>query len=364
MPPGASEPAGQRREEAQGRDRPGHRSAPAAARRCRRRCRDRVVAAPPREHVVEHDPRVGGGVEPVPRLALQAAPEQPPHRRRRAGRESREVDVGAQHGGQRVAHGLAVEESPPGEHLVEYDAEGPDVRPFVYSAAARLLGRHVAGRAEDGAELRAVGGQRRRASQVRPPLRARRGLHRLGQPEVEHLDRAVRAHLHVRGLEVAMHDPLLVGRLERLGDLPSDRQRLVERKRTARDARREVLALHELHHQRARPVRLLEAVNRRDVGVVQRSQGLRLALEAREALAVGGKRRRQHLDRHLATQPRVGGAPHLPHPALAQLGADLVGAEASAHHRAPPITASPRRRRACRRRGGRRTRRPSRRRRT
>ena len=38
---------------------------------------------------------------------------------------------------------------------------------------------------------------------------------------------------------------------ERLGDLPRDRQRLVERHRPARDVRREILALDELHHERS-----------------------------------------------------------------------------------------------------------------
>ena len=48
-----------------------------------------------------------------------------------------------------------------------------------------------------------------------------------------------------------MNDPLLVRRFERLGDLLRDRQRLVERDRAARDPLREVLALDELHHERA-----------------------------------------------------------------------------------------------------------------
>src|SRR5262249_10245991 len=43
-----------------------------------------------------------------------------------------------------------------------------------------------------------------------------------------------------------------------------------------------------------------------------------------------GERRRQHLDRHLALEPRVGGAVHLAHAALAELAGDLVGADARA----------------------------------
>ncbi len=48
------------------------------------------------------------------------------------------------------------------------------------------------------------------------------------QPEVQHLHRAVGFDLDIRGLEIAIDDPLLVRGLERLGDLFGDRQRLVE----------------------------------------------------------------------------------------------------------------------------------------
>ena len=61
----------------------------------------------------------------------------------------------------------------------------------------------------------------------------------LGQAEVEHLDGAVRRELDVGRLQVAVDDAALVRGLERLGDLPRDRQRLVERERArARCARR------------------------------------------------------------------------------------------------------------------------------
>ena len=62
-------------------------------------------------------------------------------------------------------------------------------------------------------------------------LEAPARIHRFREAEVEHLHRAVGAHLDVRGLEIAMDDALLVRRFERFGDLPRDRQRLVERDR-------------------------------------------------------------------------------------------------------------------------------------
>ena len=85
-----------------------------------------------------------------------------------------------------------------------------------------------------------------------PALDAARRIHRFGQPEVEHLHRAVGADLDVRGLEIAMDDALLVRGFQRLGDLLRDRQRVGERDRAARDVRGQILALDELHDQGAR----------------------------------------------------------------------------------------------------------------
>ena len=62
-------------------------------------------------------------------------------------------------------------------------------------------------------------------------------------------------------------------------------------------------------------------------GMVQRRERLGFALEARQALGVGGEHVRQDLDRDLAPQRRVGAPPDLPHPALADLGRDVVDAE-------------------------------------
>ena len=76
-------------------------------------------------------------------------------------------------------------------------------------------------------------------------------IHRFRQAEVEHLHRAVAAHLDVRGLQIAVDDPLLVRGFERLGDLLRDGQRVVERHGSARDALRQIVAFDELHHEGA-----------------------------------------------------------------------------------------------------------------
>ena len=66
------------------------------------------------------------------------------------------------------------------------------------------------------------------------------------------------------------------------------------------------------------------------VGVVQRGKDFRFTLKASQALRVGSQSRWQHLHRHVALQLRVGRPVDLPHPALADLGGDLVRAEAGA----------------------------------
>ena len=133
-----------------------------------------------------------------------------------------------------------------------------------------------------------------------------------------------------------MDDSLLVRRLEGLGDLAGDGEGLVERERPALQPLGEVLALDELHDEGAHAARLLEAVDRGDVGVLQLGEDLRLALEAGEAVGVRGERLRQDLDRDLALELRVGRPVDDAHAALAERGGDLVGAEARADHRARP----------------------------
>ena len=79
------------------------------------------------------------------------------------------------------------------------------------------------------------------------------------------------------------------------------------------------VALDQLHHERGHAVRLLEAVDVRDVRMVQRGEDFGFALEPREALGIRREALRQDLDRDLAFQLRVGGAIHLAHAAGAEL---------------------------------------------
>ena len=72
---------------------------------------------------------------------------------------------------------------------------------------------------------------------------------------------------------------------------------------------------------------LFEVVDARDVGMVERGEHLRLALEPGEPVGVLGERLGLHLQRHVAVELRVVGLVDLSHAAFADLGGDLVDAE-------------------------------------
>jgi hypothetical protein len=156
----------------------------------------------------------------------------------------------------------------------------------------------------------------------------------LRQAEVKHLDGTVRPHLDVRGLQVAMHDALLVRRLERLGQLPGDRQGLIHRERAARDALCEILAVDELHHERVdaggraatrRLVALHDTIYLGDIGVTERGERARFPLEASAAIRIGGNCRGKNLDRDGAIEAGVARFVNLSHAPGANQPEDFIG---------------------------------------
>src|SRR5262245_20727198 len=74
-------------------------------------------------------------------------------------------------------------------------------------------------------------------------------------------------------------------------------------------------------------------MNRDNVRVVERGDCPRLALESGEPFGVTRQVRRQHLERHIAPEFRVVGAIHLAHSSFADLGEDLVMADAVPDHK-------------------------------
>ena len=86
-----------------------------------------------------------------------------------------------------------------------------------------------------------------------------------------------------------MHDAALVRGIERVGNLPGDRQRsaIGMRRRVAAiavDDLGERLSIDQLQHQRVNAVMLLQPVDGGDVGMIERGQRTRFALEARQPI--------------------------------------------------------------------------------
>ena len=166
------------------------------------------------------------------------APQQCPDEGRRGDGSAVPVGLVLEDRDERVGGILPVECARPREHLVEHARRTPRCRCAcrpVCRAPARATCRPpcrgsspicvIAGDVIVGefATLADVAGR----------------FQRLRQAEVEHLHRAVGAHLDVRRLQVAVDDALLVRGLERVGDLPRDRQGVLERNRAARNALRQ-----------------------------------------------------------------------------------------------------------------------------
>ncbi|HEV8336851.1 MAG TPA: hypothetical protein VGR67_10570 [Candidatus Polarisedimenticolia bacterium] len=153
------------------------------------------------------------------------------------------------------------------------------------------------------------------------------GIRHAGQPEIEDLHRAVGRDLDVRRLEIAMDDSPLVGRLESLGDLPCDRQGLLERHGPVRDSVGERRSLDQLEHQRRRPGRFFHPIDGADGAVAQRGQDLSFTAETGEPVGIPGKGLREHLDGHLPVEPGILGAIHLAHAARAERSEDFIRAQ-------------------------------------
>jgi hypothetical protein len=178
---------------------------------------------------------------PAHGVLFQAAPHHALQGGRDVGQRRRLVLLD---GGQRFRHGVCRERAAPGQHLVQHAAEREEVGPRVGGVASRLLGRAVAGRAQQHARA------------LPRPFR---------DPEVEQLDLAVRGQEHVLGLEVAMDDTLGVGRAQPARDRGRDADGLGRGRRALRQACAQRLSLQQLGDDEGHAAGTAHVVQREDV---------------------------------------------------------------------------------------------------
>ena len=140
----------------------------------------------------------------------------------------------------------------------------------------------------------------------------------LGNTEVQDFDVSLGRHHDVRGLQVAMHDLLLMGRIDRFGDLDPEHEQLAQPKRPLLEPLLQSLALDVLHGDEGFPFDLANLVDLADVGMIQRRRQLGFSQESFACDRVLFESLRQELDGHFAVQGRVLGEENLTHAPLAE----------------------------------------------
>ena len=142
----------------------------------------------------------------------------------------------------------------PGQRHVEQAAERVDVRARVAGAALDPLGRGVVERPGEVADL----GDRRAAEAL---------VARDRQPEVGHVGVIAGGDEHVAGLDVAVHEPERVRRVEGGRDLVEQPR---GPRRRERDQHVQARPVDQLHREEQAPAALSRAVDGHDVGVADR----------------------------------------------------------------------------------------------
>jgi hypothetical protein len=276
------------------------------------------------ELALERQPHITDIPQSPPRILSQAKLDRAADRRRDTRGQCLHVHVALDHARVRACRVFRAKGAPAREHLVEHAAEGPDVGPLVNRPASHLFRAHVGGRPHDDADLC----QHRH----RQRFCARRGGHRVecfGEAEVEHLRNTVRPEQDVRGLEIAVHDAALMRRLQRIDDLSGDGQRLLDRNRADHNAVSECQPFDQLHRKRRAAIAAVDAVDLRDVLVIERGQHFGLSLKSCQTASVANKGRGEHLQSDIAFQVEISGAVDLAHAARADEADDFVRPEAS-----------------------------------
>ena len=146
-----------------------------------------------------------------------------------------------------------------GEHFIGHDTDGEQVRARISRFAPHLLGRHIAGSAENQSVHRLV---------PRPSFAANR-RQELGQSEVENFDIAVGQQEHVLRLHVAMHDSARVRRCQTTRDAERHVDRLAHRQRSGLETLAQALSFETLGDEHGKAGVFADVVDREQVRMVE-----------------------------------------------------------------------------------------------
>jgi hypothetical protein len=189
------------------------------------------------------------------------------------------------------------------------------------------------------------------------PQRADRHTHRgeaavgflrhAGDTEIGELDR-IRVHRvgaggdqDVAGFDVAMQQPFAVGVVETVCDLRDDPHGEARMQRPTREKLRCIGTRDELHRDPQLALMCSAVENVDEVGVTQRRDQVRLALETRSGVRVGAVRAVEQFDRVGTRQSRMLSLVDLTHPATADQLQDLIATDVGTDRHAHLLCLSP-----------------------
>src|SRR5262245_5998101 len=129
-----------------------------------------------------------------------------------------------------------------------------------------------------------------------------------------------------------MNDSFLVRRFERIRDLLSNLERLLDRNRSSLEAFLQSFAFDKFHDEEVPAVGLIQTMQRRNVCVIQGSKHPGFPLKPGHALRVTSKLFGKKLDGNRPSKLRIDSLIHLAHTARSKAPSDLVMCEFGSDH--------------------------------